>query len=451
MHHAERPDDFTEKTFEVEDHLLFYSVDRWYKDDKLAIEPNPQNWYALTHLKRLKESNPNRRITMVPEGKFPDQDTIGTPGKVTPINEGDDPLLLTSWHKAKRHGRLMALILTEGNRLDEWELEAAKNELENSMWFPSWIAPNIDDYFLTGLLGAGDDHTGWNEFNHRWNKATRIMGAEEDATCFYAFCEGWRSVDDTVTLLPGGPISPDLEYQEDFWARFEELGGKRFVNLGMNFHYYMRLLSKDQQWIDSDRGATPEEVDLIKTVEDYDLTFGSLLLKGFDLQYWRCTETGWGAPDTSYQRAPELNGLTQMESQVACIIRAYMTMCTSPYFGGMSVYCERDPGESPPYKNMGLFYHWSTLPGGDWTQKESWPVFINFYRQYAFYTGEILQEGTITKFLTGDKVFEWSDQNPFPHEKDRMISLGKYFVHKVIDSEGKGRVIDQEYEIIVKE
>lgn len=392
---------FEPKIYDIKRHRLFLTIFRFFAEDQLAVQPTPQNWYLLTQLQQLKADS--IAVSIAPEGKFPTQNTkygitdpkdrtrqiqkssidllrAGKANKVPPINEEDDPYKPESWQKVYRANRLLAILLTDLRAFSESQIEALQKELDAASWRPGTYQDNILTAGLD-LMGHGDAIEGWNELNSLWHGGTRFMDARAQATCDFMSYSGWRSIDTTVAWVQGGCIGRSEAYQLTYWKQFIslcEVSRIPMVNISAAFHWYVRSRAQNQDSQGNDYGISPEQGDVVGWCRFMDSLVRTL--KPLGVKDFRWTETGYAAGegylDQSVQRTPVQEGLSQVESQGALIIRTQLICLTFAHFGGIDWWCEQNGKDAGGYFNGGLHT-------ADWQERASLKMIREFIAQYG--------------------------------------------------------------------
>lgn len=280
------------------------------------------------------------------QGKLPHHETQGKKNKVNPIRDADDPLLQSSWSD---YGRLVKQIALRYANDSEPYLSQAK------VFSGGTYQKNTPKAGL-GLVDAMEDRNEW-DFNNGWSGAKYIMTPEQSAVGFKVFIDSIRSVSQTMKIIMGGTINPEVSTFTRFIGKLQELyadeGKPMPTDWYLNFHWYMRNGSNNQgagTW-----GISPETANAYA----FGLQMDSLC-KTHNLPGWFCTETGWSTYNTgtnvglAKQNAPVLEGYDIFESQGLCMVRLALIWGATEYCRGITFWHRKDNDDVGAYAKGGV-------------------------------------------------------------------------------------------------
>lgn len=369
----------------------------------LRVEPTWQNFKYDTYLQQLKTLGITRIYS--PQGKFDFQNTIGKAGKVSPINEEDDPMKQESWKVFGEYSRQIAIRYAD----DTSQFLSEAKVFQGS---PAYLSNTPK-----AGLGLIDYYTGINEINFKqgWSGATRTMTREMAAVCFKVQYDAIRSVSKTLKIVIPSSIEPTEAWLRGFLVKLQSLYAEENkpmpTDFYLDFHWYIRNSSTDQSG--GTAGETPETVNAYAHGQMMDS-----LCDEYGLSGWMCTETGW-ATDTSKQSAPILEGFTREESQGILMLRLSLIWGASKHCKHISFWHCRDDYDLPPYAKGGVNRK-------DWSAKPARTICEAFLEKYGDWdVGDFGQHPYSYSVIISnddgdDEILFWTDKKningltPFP-------------------------------------
>lgn len=341
----------------------------------LRVEPTWQNFKYDTYLTQLKALG--IKAIWCTQGAFDWQNVQGKQGKVMPIPDGANAMDPANWWEIAELCRQVAI-----RYADDTTQHLDKARVYSDPANPNHYLNNTPKAGLNLLAGI-EVQNEW-DFKQAWSGATRTITPEEFAACFKACYDAIRSVSQTIPIIMGGGISPEISTFTRFLNQLKALyaaeGKQMPTDFHLCFHWYMRNGSSDQGG--GTAGITPEDARAYEFGKSLDT-----LCEQWKLLGWFCTETGW-ATDTSKQSAPILEGFTREESQGILMLRLVLIWGACKYHKGISFWHCRDDYDLPPYAKGGVnTKSWAPKPA-----RTIWESFMAKYgekevQSYANFSG----------------------------------------------------------------
>jgi len=373
----------------------------------------PQGFWTDEYLQLLKDAGVENIWSL--QGKFPFQDTIGTPSKVMPINEADYPDQGNPgvWFELGKYAGQVAIRYADDSSAfidsaDVWQHDP--NSITNL--HPSYLSntPKAGMGLVQIIQVLNEPNV-----NPDWIGATNSITAEGTAAAYYAVYTEVRKYSQTIKIVTGPPIG--IKNDREFLRRMLDhlkvlFGGKVPSDVYISFHWYMRELNQNQGQGGTDTGASPEFVDA------YELgLWVNDLCHEFDIAGWYCTETGWSSSpniDTSKNAAPIQEGFTQLESHGVLMTRLVLMWSSLDKHMATTFWHCKDAYDSGAYFNGGLLYK-----DAESTRKPSLRIYEDFisswgeYDVTGYYPNSLTNEYYATLLgPTGDFItLGWSDKD----------------------------------------